>query len=282
MYCLVKIRKKVAFTMIFSLVTLISASLVTAVKAQSQVVELPIIMYHSILKDENYWGDYVISPEQLEADFEYLSQNGYTAIGMTELYNYLYLGEDLPEKPIILSFDDGYYNNYLYAYPLALEYNMKIIISPIAYYSDINTVDEVQSGYYSHCTWEQIQEMYNSGLVEFGNHSYNLHSDSGERLGTKMLTWEDEETYKQLLQEDLSKAQDLLTQATGIATKLFVYPFGAISEQAQSVIESMGFICTFSCEEKMNLISKDPSSIEVLGRYLRPYNKSVSEILGGI
>ncbi len=99
-------------------------------------VRLPIIMYHSMLKDQSRQGQYVISPDTFESDLKYLKAHGYTSVTMQELIDYVKKGAPLPEKPIVLSFDDGYYNNYLYAYPLAKQYGFKIVIAPIGYYTD--------------------------------------------------------------------------------------------------------------------------------------------------
>ena len=82
-----------------------------------EAVEVPILMYHGILKDKKLQGKYVIGPDLLESDLCYLKEHGYTAVVMQDLIDYTN-GGDLPEKPIMITFDDGYYNNYLYAFPL--------------------------------------------------------------------------------------------------------------------------------------------------------------------
>ena len=97
---------------------------------------LPIIMYHSLLKDEKYQGKYVLSPDLFESDLKYLEQNGYTTIVIQDLIDYFDKGTPLPEKPIMLTFDDGYYNNYLYAYPLLKKYNSKAVISINGFYTE--------------------------------------------------------------------------------------------------------------------------------------------------
>lgn len=279
MYKVIKFRKRIILSFAISSFAILASVLVTAKATQLQQVEVPIIMYHSILQDEAYQGDYVISPTDFEEDLIYLTENGYTAIGIQDLLDYVNGVADLPEKPIILSFDDGYYNNYLYAYPLALEYEMKIVISPIAYMTEIYSEEETLSAYYSHITTEQIREMFNSGYVEFGNHSYNLHSSSGTRLGIEQVAGESLENYTAVISEDIMTAQELLIQVTGFNTKLFVYPFGAISSATPSIISDLGFSVTFTCEERINIITKEWSSLENLGRYIRPSNKSVEEIL---
>ena len=90
-------------------------------------LNVPIIMYHSILADTNKSGKFVITPKQFEEDLLFIKENGYEPIFMQDLINYVYKGTSLPEKPIILTFDDGYYNNYLYILPLLKKYEMKAV-----------------------------------------------------------------------------------------------------------------------------------------------------------
>ncbi len=235
-------------------------------------VRLPIIMYHSMLKDQSRQGQYVISPDTFESDLKYLKAHGYTSVTMQELIDYVKKGAPLPEKPIVLSFDDGYYNNYLYAYPLAKQYGFKIVIAPIGYYTDQYSKVDDNHANYSHLTWDQINEMMASGCVEFQNHTYNLHSTKN-RMGAKKIKGESDEHYAKLLEDDLQTMQREMQENTGYTPTTFVYPFGAISNASVPIVKGLGFQATLTCEEKMNTITKDPECLFGLGRYLRPAGK---------
>ena len=221
---------------------------------------VPVIMYHSILKDSSLQGRYVVSPLQLENDLKYLSENGYTAITVADLLAYVDEGIPLPEKPVMLTFDDGYYNNYLYAFPLMRKYGFKMVLSVIGKFSDdfSNTSDE--NAYYSHCTWDQLREMELSGYVEVQNHSFDMHSTDKGRNGTKKNSWESVENYKEILSRDILKCQNYLVEQSGITPTAFTYPFGAISSESVSILKELGFKASFSCENKMNLITRDPET----------------------
>ena len=104
---------------------------------QEEGVSLPAVMYHGLLRDKSLQNEYVIDQALFESDLCWLRANGYTPVHITDLLAYADGEGTLPEKPILLTFDDGYYNNYLYAYPLARQYNIKIVIAPIGYYSDL-------------------------------------------------------------------------------------------------------------------------------------------------
>lgn len=231
---------------------------------------VPVIMYHSILKDDSLQGKYVISPAQLEEDLIYLTENGYTAVTVSDLIAYVEDGVPLPEKPVMLTFDDGYYNNYLYAYPLMKKYGFKMVLSVIGKYSEAFSSTPDDNAYYSHCTWDQLREMELSGYVEVQNHSYDMHTTDQGRNGTKKNSWESSDTYRSILTGDIMKCQNLLIERSGITPTAFTYPFGAISSESVEILKDMGFKASFSCEEKMNLITRDPACLFGIYRFLRP------------
>lgn len=254
------------------------ATAVTAVFAmeRGEGVKVPIVMYHSLLKDEKYHGKYVVSPAEFETDVQYLKKHGYTTVLIEDLIAYTKGGE-LPEKPVVLTFDDGYYNNYLYAFPIAEKYRCKFVISPIGRYAELYSESGEKNAYYSHACWEELREMAGSGLVEIGNHSYDLHSERGGALGAKKLPGETPAQYKARLTNDVEKAQSAVLNGTGVKPVTFVYPFGAMSRETPEIIKSLGFSATLSCEERVSIVTRDPESLYGLGRFLRPSGETSAQ-----
>ena len=70
-------------------------------------------------------------------DIKYILSKGYEPIFIEDLINHLDGKYNLPKKPIMITIDDGYYNNYLYAFPIIKKYNVKTIISLICKYSQL-------------------------------------------------------------------------------------------------------------------------------------------------
>nr|MDD6335103.1 polysaccharide deacetylase family protein [bacterium] len=231
-------------------------------------VRVPIVMYHSVLKDQKRLGKYVLSPDTLAADLAYLAERGYQSVTMSELIDYVNGRGELPQKPIVLTFDDGYYNNYVYAYPLLKQYGYRAVISIIGKMSDAAQTEEHPSAYYSHLTWTQLKEMMDSGLIEVQNHSYNLHTNAG-RNGAAKKRGEDISTYTHVLEEDIGRLQTLLQNNIGYTPNTFTYPFGSTSTQTDDILHSMGFEATLSCVEGPNYIDRG-SSLYRLKRYNRP------------
>jgi len=247
--------------------------------ASEESVPVPIIMYHGLIKDRKLQTQYFISPEKFKQDLEYIKKNGYTTIVMNDLIDYVENGTPLPAKPIILTFDDGYYNNYLYGYPLLKEYGMKAVFSIIGRYTDQYSLETTFHAPYSHLTWNQINEMIVTGHAEIQNHTYNMHSNKNGRDGSKQKPGESVETYTITLNEDLGKLQNRIYEMTGWTPNTFTYPFGYISNSSFDILKEMRFKATLSCAEGVNQITRDPECLYLLKRYLRSPNQSVEKIL---
>lgn len=233
-------------------------------------VNLPVLMYHLVLKNPKSKNKFIISQKTFEEDLQYIKNNGYTTILIEDLINYTEGKSELPEKPILLTFDDGAYNNYLYAFPLAKKYNMKFVFSPIAAETEKYSQVKDENPNYAHSNWEHIKEMSDSGLVEIQNHTYNMHSCKNPRVGCTKKFGESEKTYKKTLSEDILKSQELIEKHIGKKPAAFFYPFGACSKCSEKIIRSLGFRATFLCESRVNKIYKNPECLFGLGRFLRP------------
>lgn len=227
-------------------------------------------MYHSILKDPARSNKYTITPAVLEEDLKYIKANGYETITISDLISYVYDDKPLPPKPIILTFDDGHYNNYGYLYPLLEKYDMKAVISIVGSYTDkFSETDEANLNY-SYLRWKDINELISSGRVEFQNHTYNLHDNTHGRIGAKKKKGESDDEYKKILEEDINKLQNEFKENTGYVPTCFTYPFGGISNSSLDIIKELGFKASLSCEEGINKITKNPNSLYLLKRYNRP------------
>lgn len=267
--------KLTALCAIFSLVSLTCWALnlqskTAPAETHEGEVRLPVLMYHLVLKNPKCKNKFIVSEETFEQDLKYIKENGYETILVNDLIEFTEGKKDLPAKPILLTFDDGAFNNYLYAFPLAKKYGMKFVFSPIAKeaekYSKIN--DENPS--YAHANWNHISEMQKSGLVEIQNHTYDMHQTKSPRVGCTKNAGESKEIYREKLSNDVSKAQDLIEKNIGFKPTAFFYPFGACSKCSEEIIKSLGFKATFLCESKMNYIKRSPDCLYRLHRFIRP------------
>ena len=227
-------------------------------------ITLPILMYHGITEDTSKVGEYTILASTFESDLVWLKENGYTTITTKQLIDYVEKGSVLPSKPVLITFDDGYENNYTLAFPLLKKHNMKAIISIIGAEAKI------------------IPEVAESSLIEFGNHTYALHSNTGERKGADKLPNESIEDYASVITEDLLKTQELIKEKAGYYPVVFAWPYGAypMDGSANSILKELGFKITLTSYQIKNIIHQgDPDSLYGLKRFLRTPDFDITKII---
>jgi peptidoglycan/xylan/chitin deacetylase (PgdA/CDA1 family) len=239
---------------------------------------LPVIMYHSIVDDSSKECQYVVTPETIENDMKYLKEHGYETILTEDLVNYISEDKPLPEKPVMITLDDGFYNNVYYLLPLLEKYDMKAIISVVGKFVDEASEHDAHNPDYSYLTWKDISDISDSPHFEIGNHTYDMHSTSS-RKGCSMLYNESTEEYSEILYADLGKLQSLLETNVHIKPVAFAYPFGYISRESIPVLQELGFIATFNCYEKPNYITKDLKCLYGLNRYNRASGISTQQFM---
>lgn len=231
-------------------------------------VSLPILMYHSILKNPQRAGDYVVCPDVFKEDLQYLKKHGYESIVVQDLINYVYYGVQLPEKPVMITLDDGYYNNLTYVLPILEKLDMKAVISVVGSYSEKYSDSRDPNPNYAYLSFEDINTMRSSGRIEIQNHSYDMHSVESRR-GTMKKSGESEAQYREVFCSDAIRAQQLLKENCGFEPTAFTYPFGYVSKESEDYLKDMGFLCSMICFERINIIS-DEESLFNLGRFNRP------------
>ena len=248
----------------------------------SEAVRLPIVMYHSVLKDTELSGKYVITPDTLKSDIQYLHNNGYTFVSAQELIDYTENNGILPDKPVLLTFDDGFYNNYGYVKPILEKYGAKAVISVVGSYTDEYSESNIANMTYGYVRWSDVYDMFLSNRIEIANHSYGFHSNNNGRNGSKRNKGEDINTYKKVFYDDTKKAQDRFMTKTGFSPYIYTYPFGAYSDETTDILKDMGFKMTLTCNEGINSITKNPDSLFLLKRYNRPSGISSQDFFSKI
>ena len=252
-----------------------SASIAAASVADMKNV--PIFMYHSLA---GAGAETSVSADEFEADLRYLKENGYQAVTLSRLVDFVYHAAPLPENPVVLTFDDGYYNNLAVGLPLAQRYQMPIVVSVIGKDTEIWSENPAEHMRYGHLTWAQIQEMAQSGYAEIANHTWDLHKNENGRKGIRIRAGESSAQYRAILQEDVGKLQTKLQEHCGITPTAFVYPFGATCPEALEILQEMDFLLTLTCQDGENQIKAgEPACLYELNRCHRTAKRPVQIIL---
>ena len=244
--------------------------------------QVPIIMYHSVVNDPSLAGDYVITPAALEEDLRWLRDNGYTAVLCRELPDFTEGKGDLPEKPVILSFDDGCYNNYYYALPLIEKYGFKAVFAPVGEWTEQAASEESPSRVYSYMDAENLRSCVLSGRIELADHTYSLH-DLSKRRGVLRKTGETDGDYRRMLWNDLDRSRRLLESITGEPPVTLAYPYGFCSDDTELLAAELGYKVTLGCEERINTVSRgDYACLSRMGRFNRSASRPAAGFLSAL
>lgn len=228
----------VLFILGFVSASMASTTAVTASRHRNRpnnVSDIPILNYHKI--------DYLnhalsISPQEFEEQMAYLHDNGYHTITPDQLMNYLNRGKKLPAKPIMITFDDGYLDNYMNAYPILKKYGFT---------ATIFLVTNLVGNDNRFMSWDQVREMQRAGIV-FGSHTVN------HAVLTK-LSPED------AIQE-LKGSRQVMQKELGEAPRYFAYPTGAYNLQIEELVRQTGYAAAFTIRYGQAGVSSDPYALE--------------------
>lgn len=255
---------------IFVLITIVNVSASSVENGETKIdeVAIPIVMYHSVTTNYNKLGEYIIADYEFESDLRYLETHGYEAVFIEDLINYT-KGGTLPEKPIILSFDDGYFDNYSSALNIAMEHGYKMVIAVIGSVAEDYEENGDENPNYAHLSWSRLNEMVDTGYVEIQCHTYDMHKTE-PRKGVKKKWGESEEEYEFALTNDLNRFIGVMEENMGSRPTAIAYPFGAYGDTTGDIIKKAGFQAIMTSTEKVSTISRNKSSLYGLGRYVRP------------
>ncbi|MBO4473015.1 MAG: polysaccharide deacetylase family protein [Clostridia bacterium] len=215
--------------------------------------DLPVLMYHSVSKTQK--GVYFVTPEQLRGDLGELKARGYENVTLAEVKAYLMGKGDLPEKPVMITFDDGHYNNLYYALDILREEGFTAVLHVIGGFTEYSSTHEKDHVEYSHLTWDEIATLARSGVFEIGSHTYKMH-DYKPRFGIKRKKSESSDDYEKALTEDLTRLERALLIKSGVIPVSFAYPFGAYDEESERIVRSLGYDAIFTCYERVNRLKR--------------------------
>lgn len=195
------------------------------------------LMYHHILRDEeNIFGNNgaIISDKSFQEQMKYLYEHKFQTITLDEMEQYVNGTLGLPPKSILITFDDGYKSNYIYAYPILKEYGFKASIFLITSYISDETAP-FDPTILQYMSWEEIES--SKDVFEFASHTHNLHRQNEEKKG-HLISKPGEE-----VKVDLGKTRELLK------TKHFAYPYGHYNEETLEILQELGFTMAYTVKE---------------------------------
>lgn len=232
-------------------------------------LELPVIMYHSLVTDENKAAQYVCPIGRLETDLQWLQDNGFESVTLTQLIAFADGEGALPSKPVLITLDDGYRNNLTLLPPVLEHYDAHAVISIVGEYTDIYTASGEDGSPHSCMSWEDAALAAASPRIELANHSYYFHHLS-QRVGSAQMAGESPTHWRDAFRADVKAMQRAMQQNCGFQPVCYAYPFGQLTPGADSLLQEMGFRVSLTCNEEKNVLTSGESScLFSLGRYNR-------------
>ena len=181
---------------------------------------LPVLMYHSI--DYEKGNELRVPKEVFREQMKYLKEKGYTTLTLDELYSFLIKDKPVPEKSVVITFDDGYKDNYENAYPVLKEFGFNATIFVIT-----STID-TDKGY---LTSKQLKELEANG-IDIESHTVN-HEQLDKLQYNKQL-------------DTLKNSKDYIEKTLGKPSKYIAYPFGKWNDNTIKAVKDAGYNMAFT------------------------------------
>lgn len=240
-------------------------------------VDVPILLYHHVVEEvQGEHNGVAVSRETLERQLRFLAEEGYHAVSSQELIDYVYYGGALPDKPVYITFDDGYYSNYSIACPLLKEYGLKATVFAIGV--SVGHMEYYKDTGYSltpHFGYDEAREMEQAGIIEFQSHTYDMHQwppfETGDRVRKTILPLEGEgfEEYAAVLRADLEIYGRERERELGAGFCALAYPQGAYCSWTELLVHESGIPLTLSTstDSRNVLVRGLPQSLYALCRW---------------
>lgn len=209
---------------------------VSAVTVEQDNRAVLVLNYHKIANEHKSLS---VTLDDFEQHMKWLQEYGFTCITPGQLYDFVANGAELPEKPVLITFDDGYKDNYTNAFPIMKKYGMKGTIFVVTGFLGV---------YDNYLTWDQAKELLDAGF-NIESHTYSHKS---------MTEASDEDITKELV-----KSRQTIKEKLGIDSDFMAYPTGTYNLHIAELVKEAGYKGAFTI--KYDNVSRD-SNVYALER----------------
>jgi peptidoglycan/xylan/chitin deacetylase (PgdA/CDA1 family) len=227
-----------------------------------RAVEMPILVYHHVVPGSGSSSEEArllfVTPEVFEQQLKYLKDNGYQSVSFDDLADCLETGMPLPRRPVILSFDDGWENQFTYAFPLLQKYQFTATFYVVTNYLDHQNFMALQ----------QLKTMMAAGMT-IGGHSRSHPALTGLDTARR---WDEIAASKNWLQERL-----------GVTINTFAYPYGSYNPGVVALVKAAGYRTARTVDFGTHYTAGDLETLQALlfQLYIHHYRENV-ELAGEV
>ncbi|GGI81728.1 polysaccharide deacetylase family protein [Shewanella gelidii] len=183
-----------------------------------------IMQYHHVSSDTPAITS--VSPKQFKAHMQYLAQEGFQVVPLSTIVESIRKGQDLPEKTVAITFDDGYQNIADNAHPILKEYGFP--------YTLFVATDPIEKNYSEMMSWETLLQLTQEG-AELANHTL------GHEHLLRRLEGEDKVNWLKRIESNVLETESLIAQKTGVSLKILAYPYGEYNSDIQNLLKQHGY-----------------------------------------
>jgi biofilm PGA synthesis lipoprotein PgaB len=274
------------------LLFLVGAAVLSEARSQPAGQRFVSIAFHDVVDRPDQLETDAVTGRSLAQFFDWLKGTGWTAVSLDDLAAAARGVRPLPDKAILISFDDGYSSLYTHVFPLLQVYRYPIVAALVGSWMEGQPGGTVLYGdrivpRSNFISWAQAREMQASGLVEFASHSYNLHrgvlANPQGNMVPAAITWqydpasesyEDDAHYRARIRADLVRSRSQMAANLGRPPRALVWPFGRYSGPALEVAKQVGFTSALTLEPEPAYTS----DLFVIHRYFPSQNPSLGDL----
>lgn len=232
--------------------------------------KLTILSYHEIAdREQALIPDFAVSPTMFVRQIDWLRNNGYHFVSVDDLLADKAGRRALPDKAVLITFDDGYRSVYDHAWPLLKMLHIPSVVAVVGIWEE----DKGTVNFDGHViprdkvmTWQELRELSDSGLVEIASHSYDLHrgipgnpqgnlqpAATTRRWLPERKTYEDEVSYRKRVEADLKMSSELIKQRIGRGPRIIAWPYGRYNAGLRAAAARYGMTIGLTLDDGANM-----------------------------
>jgi len=201
-------------------------------------ISIPVLMYHSVNDELRDSRD--VSVKTFESHIRYIAEHGYTSLTAMALYKALKGETPMPAKPVCITFDDGFRDNYTNAFPILKRYHVKAVYFVVSSRGGDDEPDFM--------SWDEIREMDASGVIDIESHTHRHRKDNLEIF---------ERGGEEEILEDLVTSRRILERELGRECRFLAWPQGHYNAEMLKLAAKAGYYITFTTENGPNVSLTD-------------------------
>ena len=252
--------------LLWALVLLLPATRSAAETAE----ELTVLSYHEVTDPARSLQPlYAVTPTDFVRQMDWLRNRGYHFVSVSEVLASRHGGKPLPEKAVLITFDDGYQSVYDNAWPVLKLFRIPAVIAVVGSWLEAKGTADFDGKKLPReelLSWDELREMTQSGLVEVGSHAFDLHrgilgnpqgnlqpAATTRRYLPEEKRYEDEAAYAKRVRDDLERNGELVRKRTGKPPRVISWPYGRYNRTTREIAERLGMPIGLTLDDGANM-----------------------------